>query len=249
MHRLLAHRHARACRPAPVDAEGRPPVGQPRQREHLAARPPAGARPAAASGAYSRWCSSGAPSAASVRSGYEQSSAPGRRGTAWAVAGCRRRTRNDGAHAREQCARHAAMPASHQQLAQRLHGCAVRHLQETRPCRTATLTHQQQELFVLVAARLAAGALCRARLRRGDDRRPTTPTRAPSCCCCRRPSWCPACATTASKVWDTLAIGEYLNEVSPRPGCCRPTARRARTAARSAARCTPASPRCARRCR
>ena len=36
---------------------------------------------------------------------------------------------------------------------------------------------------------------------------------------------------------------------SRRPDCCRPTAPRVRTAARSAARCTPASAACARRCR
>jgi glutathione S-transferase len=25
------------------------------------------------------------------------------------------------------------------------------------------------------------------------------------------------------KVWDTLAIGEYLNEIKPKAGCCQPT--------------------------
>ena len=43
------------------------------------------------------------------------------------------------------------------------------------------------------------------------------------------------------KVWDTLAIGEYVAEVSPRPACCQPTARRARIAAPSAGRCIRAS--------
>ena len=51
------------------------------------------------------------------------------------------------------------------------------------------------------------------------------------------------------KVWDTLAIAEYLHEISPRRACCRPIRRSARIAARSAARCIPASPICARRCR
>ena len=50
------------------------------------------------------------------------------------------------------------------------------------------------------------------------------------------------------RVWDTLAIGEYLNEIKPRRACCRPTRRRARTAAPSAARCIRASPPCAARC-
>ena len=52
------------------------------------------------------------------------------------------------------------------------------------------------------------------------------------------------------KVWDTLAIAEYLHEIEPRkPGCCRPIRRSAPIAARSAARCIPASAICARRCR
>ena len=51
------------------------------------------------------------------------------------------------------------------------------------------------------------------------------------------------------KVWDTLAIAEYLNEVKPRAACCPPTAPRAPTAARSAAKCIRDSAACARRCR
>jgi glutathione S-transferase len=51
------------------------------------------------------------------------------------------------------------------------------------------------------------------------------------------------------KVWDTLAIGEYLNEIKPKAGCCRPMPRRARIAAPSAARCIRALRRCAARCR
>ena len=52
------------------------------------------------------------------------------------------------------------------------------------------------------------------------------------------------------KVWDTLAIAEYLQRDDARArACCPPTARRARIAARSAARCTRGSRACARRCR
>ena len=50
-------------------------------------------------------------------------------------------------------------------------------------------------------------------------------------------------------VWDTLAIAEYLNEIAPEAGCCRPTAGRGRTAGRCRARSTRASTTCARRCR
>jgi glutathione S-transferase len=46
------------------------------------------------------------------------------------------------------------------------------------------------------------------------------------------------------KVWDTLAIGEYLNETCPKAGCCRPIASHVRIAGRSPARCTPASAAC-----
>ena len=64
------------------------------------------------------------------------------------------------------------------------------------------------------------------------------------------PSFLVPCLThDGVKVWDTLAIAEYLAETSPRPACCRPTAPRAPTAGRSAARCTRASTICARRCR
>ena len=52
------------------------------------------------------------------------------------------------------------------------------------------------------------------------------------------------------KVWDTLAIAEYLHEINPGGrDCCRPIRRNARIAARSAAKCIPALPICARRCR
>ena len=44
------------------------------------------------------------------------------------------------------------------------------------------------------------------------------PPRAPSCCCSRRPSLCPCLTHDGIKVWDTLAIGEYLNELKPEAG-------------------------------
>ena len=50
-------------------------------------------------------------------------------------------------------------------------------------------------------------------------------------------------------VWDTLAIGEYLNDVRPKARFSRLTLRSARDAARSAARCIRVSPRCVRHCR
>ena len=52
------------------------------------------------------------------------------------------------------------------------------------------------------------------------------------------------------KIWDTLAIAEYLNELKPEAGLM-PDRRgpSGRSAARSRARCIPASATCARRCR
>ncbi len=49
-------------------------------------------------------------------------------------------------------------------------------------------------------------------------------------------------------VWDTLAIGEYLNEVRPRAGLL-PGRPPAHAAGRSAGRCTRGSPTSGRRCR
>ena len=53
--------------------------------------------------------------------------------------------------------------------------------------------------------------------------------RARNCCCCRRRSWCRACTHDGVKVWDTLAIGEYLHEIKPksRPAAGRPRGARA----------------------
>jgi glutathione S-transferase len=50
-------------------------------------------------------------------------------------------------------------------------------------------------------------------------------------------------------VWDTMAIAEYLNEIRPKAKLLPDDLVRAPTAARSAAKCTPALPPCARRCR
>ena len=64
------------------------------------------------------------------------------------------------------------------------------------------------------------------------------------------PSFLVPCLThNGIKVWDTLAIAEYLSEILPDSGCCRTRSPRARIAARSPARCIPAFPTCARRCR
>jgi len=61
------------------------------------------------------------------------------------------------------------------------------------------------------------------------------------------PSFLVPCLTHEGvRVWDTLAIAGYLAEAFPAAGLLRP--RRGRTAAPSAARCTPASTTCARRC-
>ena len=65
------------------------------------------------------------------------------------------------------------------------------------------------------------------------------------------PSFLVPCLThDGIKIWDTLAIAEYLNEIKPDAGLM-PTDRAptARAAARSPARCIPASAICAPRCR
>ena len=64
------------------------------------------------------------------------------------------------------------------------------------------------------------------------------------------PSFLVPCLThDGLKVWDTLAIAEYLHEILPEAGLLPADRARARIAARSAARCIPAFPICARRCR
>src|SRR6202035_2473974 len=51
------------------------------------------------------------------------------------------------------------------------------------------------------------------------------------------------------RIWDTLAIAEYLHEVKQKAGCCQRTAPPAPAAARSAGKCIRGSPICGRRCR
>ena len=51
------------------------------------------------------------------------------------------------------------------------------------------------------------------------------------------------------RIWDTLAIAEYLNELKPKAGLLPADAPPAPAAARSAAKCIRGSPICARRCR
>jgi glutathione S-transferase len=64
------------------------------------------------------------------------------------------------------------------------------------------------------------------------------------------PSFLVPCLTDNElKVWDTLAIAEYLHETRPRPAFFPPTGNGARIAGRSAVRCIRASRICARRCR
>jgi len=45
----------------------------------------------------------------------------------------------------------------------------------------------------------------------------TTPPRARKSCCCRHRSWFRA-SLTRNQIWDTLAIGEFLNEIAPKAG-------------------------------
>ena len=65
------------------------------------------------------------------------------------------------------------------------------------------------------------------------------------------PSFLVPCLThDGVKIWDTLAIAGYLNELYPDAGLLSERLLpRGRAAVRSAARCTRASATCARRCR
>ena len=64
------------------------------------------------------------------------------------------------------------------------------------------------------------------------------------------PSFLVPCLThDGVKVWDTLAIAEYVNELKPDANSCRQTASRVPIAARSPVKCTRASVTCGRRCR
>ena len=51
------------------------------------------------------------------------------------------------------------------------------------------------------------------------------------------------------RIWDTLAIAEYLDELKPEAGSSRGIAPSARAAARSREKCTRASATCAPHCR
>ena len=103
---------------------------------------------------------------------------------------------------------------------------------ETRTMAKATPQHQQQELFIVVAARLAAGQVRRTRLQGGDRSRPTMPTRGRRSCCCRRRSWCRASRTTASRSGTRWRSPSTCNEVKPKSGLL-PTERAARAHCRA----------------
>lgn len=51
------------------------------------------------------------------------------------------------------------------------------------------------------------------------------------------------------RIWDTLAIAEYLNEINRKLDCYRETALPALVAARCVAKCTPGSATCGPPCR
>ena len=113
----------------------------------------------------------------------------------------------------------------------------------------ATLTITSKNYSLVVAARLAA-------VQDGRDwsSRDVVPSDDPSTraeLLLLSPSFLVPCLThDGIKVWDTLAIAEYLERDSARrPACCRGSRPPARIAARSPARCIPASATCARRCR
>ena len=74
---------------------------------------------------------------------------------------------------------------------------------------------EQQELLLLVAARLADGQIRRNRLRRGYRRaRRRRRARRNPAAVALDPGALPD--LRGRKVWDTLAIGEFLNEIAPK---------------------------------
>jgi Glutathione S-transferase len=107
--------------------------------------------------------------------------------------------------------------------------------------------HQQQELLVLVAARLAA-----AKFSGLDSRRSYRPRRcvgAGEILLLSSSILVPCLRHEGATVWDTLAIAEYLNEVMPDAGLL-PADRVQRAHCRSiCGEIHSASPRCAPRCR
>jgi glutathione S-transferase len=63
------------------------------------------------------------------------------------------------------------------------------------------------------------------------------------------PSFLVPCLTdNGLKIWDTLAIAEYLHEIKPEAGLFPSDRGQGLTAVQSAARCIPASPTCAQPC-
>ena len=81
-------------------------------------------------------------------------------------------------------------------------------------------SYRQQELFLLVAARLAAAASDRRHRR---SRRCVIPLDEPDdagrrSCATRPRAGCRRCITASSTVWDSLAICEYLAETFPEAG-------------------------------
>ncbi len=109
--------------------------------------------------------------------------------------------------------------------------------------------HQQQELLVLVAARLAADEVLRTANSTRSSPRPTMRRRGPKSCCCPPRSWCRACGTRAPPYGTRWRSPNISTRSCPMPACCRRTASCGRIAARSAAKSIPGSRRCAPRCR
>ena len=77
--------------------------------------------------------------------------------------------------------------------------------------------HLQQELFVLVAARLVAGEILGPRIRGGRNRPDDASARA-EILLLSSSILVPCLRHEGATVWDTLAIAEYLNEVMPDAG-------------------------------
>ena len=115
------------------------------------------------------------------------------------------------------CASGVAEPAVAQPLLEPGSERSRQRRPETRAHGASDADPQQQELFVLVAARLAAGALRRAGVRRGHG--PPDDADARNELLLLAPSILVPCLThDGAKVWNTLAIAQYLDEVRPEAG-------------------------------
>ncbi len=99
---------------------------------------------------------------------------------------------------------------------------------------------QQQELLILVAARLAADEVFGLDFEEIVTAPDDASARA-EILLLSSSILVPCLRHDGATVWDTLAIGEYLNEAMPMPACCPQTASSAPIAARSAAKSIPAS--------